>query len=92
MRILANECGLEVVRSFRDGYGLQFWGSELYQRGIPLRQGPTLAPDRARELLGEASLSEYDRRAKELNVAGTETAPPSCCDAGPSYSDAWQGD
>jgi SAM-dependent methyltransferase len=71
MRILANECGLEVVRSFRDGYGLQFWGSELYQRDIPLRQGSTSPPDRAREVLGEAALSDFDRRAKELNAAGT---------------------
>lgn len=59
---LAESCGLQVVRRFDDSTALQFWGSEKYERGIPLRD--------EHPLFSEAELAEFEARAAELNQLG----------------------
>ncbi len=64
---LAATCGLRLHRCFRDSRGFQFWGSELYVRDLPLREYET----RLTEVFGTHELAEFERRAGELNAAGT---------------------
>jgi SAM-dependent methyltransferase len=67
MQQLAGACGLRVYRCFRDSRGFQFWGSELYARDLPLREYDT----RLSEVFGAEALDGFERRAGELNAAGT---------------------
>ena len=70
MEILAKRTGFTVTRRFCDGYGLQFWGSEMYRRDVPLRDGDAAPRDRAAALLSEQALAGFDRRATLLNESG----------------------
>jgi SAM-dependent methyltransferase len=65
--LLAAAHGLRVYRSFRDSIGVQFWGSELYVRGLPLKGNDT----RLTDLFPQTQLREFERRAEALNAAGT---------------------
>lgn len=65
MRIMAERSGFALERTIDDSSGFQFWGSELYRRGIPLHgTGRAAAPFTRGELAG------YARRAKALNAQG----------------------
>ena len=59
---LASAHGLRVVDSYQDSTDLQFWGSDLYRRDIPLVEGRGTIPRRRRR--------RELRRARELNEAG----------------------
>jgi SAM-dependent methyltransferase len=62
--ILCEKHGLEVVRELRDGTGFQFAGSEQYVRDIPLRD------PRRNSLFSNDEVTEFERRARELNATG----------------------
>lgn len=65
-RLAAAKAGLQVTRVVYDSWELQFWGSELYQKSIPLQTGE-------KELLQHFSsvqLLDFRRRADELNSQG----------------------
>jgi SAM-dependent methyltransferase len=70
IQILAEQCGLTVERTFRDGDSLQFWGSELYRRNMPLRVPGVEWRERAEGVFGSEVLEEFERRAEELNRSG----------------------
>lgn len=68
-RRLAARAGLRVQRLLDDSYSLQFWGSELYRKGLPLitpegRQVDPLAH------FSRQSLRAFERKAWELNRNG----------------------
>jgi SAM-dependent methyltransferase len=67
IELLAAACGLRVHASYRDGTSVQFWGSELYTRGLTLHEYET----RLEDVFTKAELHDFDRRAAEHNVAGT---------------------
>jgi SAM-dependent methyltransferase len=67
---LAAANGFELVNVTYDSDAFQFWGSEQYRRGIPLKSelsyavNPTAATFTAKQML------DFSRRAKKLNRAG----------------------
>lgn len=70
MNIIARSAGLKVSRLFFDSYALQFWGSEQYQRGIPLRDIRSYAHNPQSGLFSVSEINEFDRRASALNKRG----------------------
>lgn len=63
MRLLAERAGLALERHEFDSADIQFWGSELYRRGIPMNRFSQHYPP-------EAEVRAYLQRAGELNRAG----------------------
>lgn len=59
-RRLSEENGFSVESFHCDSSRFQFWGSELYARGIPLREGNE-------GMFSNSELQRFERRAKELN-------------------------
>lgn len=64
--LLADRAGLVVRRVFHDSFALQFWGSELYRRGIPLRP----AGERPELVFAQEELDAWEERSQELNARG----------------------
>lgn len=69
-RRASKEAGFRIARTIYDSTEFQIWGSELYRKDIPLR-----TPG-AREMFSRNELSQFRRRAGELNRArkGDQTA------------------
>lgn len=65
MAAAAAQAGLDIERVVCDSTRLQFVGSELYRRGIPLR-----TPRAVQDLFSARELLDFDRRAAALNQAG----------------------
>jgi SAM-dependent methyltransferase len=67
-RMLAEQAGFSVSSIEYDSTGFQFWGSELYLRGIPLMG--TGRPEDSLDAIFSADIrAEYDARAAALNQA-----------------------
>lgn len=62
IRRLGESAGLRLARTWHDSTELQFVGSELYARDIPLREGGGK--------FGRREVREFRRRAAELNAQG----------------------
>jgi hypothetical protein len=69
MEILARGTGFELSRVVYDSTGFQFWGSEQYRMGIPLRDGAVPQKGPPRGLFSKEDLRQFERRARELNAA-----------------------
>ena len=67
MKLLAGFAGLKVEKTEYDSNAFQFWGSELYQRDIPLK---TVVPYNIRWRLRVKQMREFRRRAASLNREG----------------------
>ena len=65
---LAEKAGLKVEKWFCDSTTLQFWGSELYQKGKPLfdRDGTAALPENH---FSESELKAFAQKTKEVNVS-----------------------
>ena len=68
MDSLAVRAGLRVSSWTQDSTPMQFWGSEQYQRDIPLRDSRSFASDSS--VIGTAQMKEYQARSAELNRTG----------------------
>ena len=68
LRQLAEKAGFRVEQVTRDSTAFQFWGSELYRRGIPLN--PPDRKESPRHHFGRKELRSFRRRAKRLNREG----------------------
>jgi SAM-dependent methyltransferase len=64
LRILVERSGFELREIVFDSYEFQFWGSELYERGLKLAKTNPKAHFRRRQLRA------YRRQAESLNAAG----------------------
>lgn len=64
LAILARAAGLVHVETRYDSTGFQFWGSELYRRGVPLSK----AKDVLSSVFGWQELAGFEARARELNA------------------------
>lgn len=62
-RIAAERSGHQIADIEYDSFAFQFWGSELYRRGIPLET----ARSRLSEYFSKASMREFQRRSVTLN-------------------------
>lgn len=65
--VLAERCGFKVSRITDDADAFQFWGSEQYQRGIPLMRSGCHDITPAPGAFTVAQLRDMDRRADRLN-------------------------
>jgi SAM-dependent methyltransferase len=66
----ADAAGLRVLRSFRDGYALQFWGSEQYRLGIPLRAPQSWAENPLASPFTQSQVDAWEAEARALNERG----------------------
>jgi len=70
MSIVAEAAGLRVLRSFRDSYALQFWASEQYRLGIPLRDPRSWAENPDASSFDQAQIDAWEQRSEALNDCG----------------------
>ena len=70
LAIVAGAAGLRLSRVIHDSEPLQFWGSELYRRGIPLLEPATMKPPRVSLHFTPAQVREFKERSRALNAAG----------------------
>jgi hypothetical protein len=62
-RLAAAQAGYNVARVVYDSWELQFWGSELYQKNIPLQMGQA----ELAQHFSSVQLNDFRRLADELN-------------------------
>jgi hypothetical protein len=65
-RMAAAKAGLKVNRVIYDSSEFQFWGSELYQKDIPLQTGQ----QELAKHFSAAGLADFRRRSEDLNRQG----------------------
>ena len=68
VELLAARSGFVVTRVIYDSDALQFWGSEQYRQGAPLRDPRAPGEEAPRFTAGQ--LRRFRRRARELNALG----------------------
>lgn len=69
LAIVARDAGLRIAWMACDSDELQYWGSELYRRDVPLND-PAVVERGARAYFSRQQLREFRRRAKDANAAG----------------------
>ncbi len=70
MKILANAAGLEPAGIEYDSNAFQFWGSEQYERDIPLNDPLSLSSNAQSPIFSPERLAEFARGATDLNSKG----------------------
>lgn len=70
MAILASSADLCIERVFFDSYALQFWGSEQYQRDIPLRDTRSYADNPEASMFTAKEIRDFTRFSATLNDEG----------------------
>lgn len=71
MKLLTSEAGLDLAEVVYDSDDFQFWGSELYQRDVPLtkyRQTTEVSPENV--LFSRNDIVHFKAKARELNALG----------------------
>ncbi len=69
MIIMANQTGLDLHSVIYDSSAFQFWGSEQYIAGIPLRDQRSYSVNPKESIFSRHDISIFDKRAKKLNKA-----------------------
>lgn len=67
IEMMAKRTGFEVVKVSYDSTGFQFWGSELYKKGIPLVDPLTKKYINGSDFFSKEQLLEFDLEARRLN-------------------------
>jgi hypothetical protein len=70
LEILADASGFEITNVVYDSTSFQFWGSEQYARGIPLRDERSYAQRATKSIFSPDEIEEFARWANELNEEG----------------------
>jgi SAM-dependent methyltransferase len=65
MAVMGQRSGFVLEQTIDDSYSFQFWGSEQYQRDIPLQRN-----DLSKPLFSKGELAKYQQRAVEANARG----------------------
>lgn len=68
LALVAGQAGLKVAEISYDSNGFQFWGSELYRRGIPL-QDPRSPATPGDSIFPAEQLAAWEDEARALNEA-----------------------
>jgi SAM-dependent methyltransferase len=68
MQILAEKTGFTIGKTIFDSTAFQFWGSELYKKGIPLTHPDTHQTYPIEEVFTPGELAEFDQRSAALNA------------------------
>jgi len=67
---VAGAAGLRIVRVRHDSGGVQFWGSELYRKGLPLVDPESGRMRRSEDEFGRERKLGYRLQARRLNATG----------------------
>lgn len=67
MEILAQKTGFELSDVIYDSTAFQFWGSEQYKNGVPLRGKGSYAEDPMASMFSDEDITGFEKRSKELN-------------------------
>lgn len=70
LSMVAQKAGMVIEKVIHDSTAFQFWGSEKYARGIPLRDRRSLFENWKNPLFSRREMSDFRKRAEELNVVG----------------------
>lgn len=70
LAVLADRAGLEISEKLCDSTSFEFYASEQYARGIPLRSSKSFEVDRGNGLFSVAELGEFRRKAEAANQRG----------------------
>ncbi len=65
--LLANKAGLQLTEAVYDSLDFQFWGSELYQKNIPMFDETSHNSKNAKDYFSKEQIKEYQALAKKLN-------------------------
>ena len=68
IEILSEIAGLRVESVEFDSNAFQFWGSEQYQRDIPLYHEKSFLKSRRRSIFSRSKIVEFQMRSAELNA------------------------
>jgi SAM-dependent methyltransferase len=66
--MLADAAGLQITSWWNDSTGFQFWGSEQYERDIPLRSGQSYVEDNS--VYSAQQIDSWEKQATVLNEQG----------------------
>jgi SAM-dependent methyltransferase len=69
IRYLADKAGYSIDKMWCDSYAFQFWGSEQYQRDIPLTAENSYAKNPSASSYTASDIATLEERSKELNDA-----------------------
>jgi SAM-dependent methyltransferase len=69
-RLLSESLGLRIVETFYDSTAFQFWGSEQYELGVPLRSVDSFQDNPQTRLFDQRRISAFAKEAHRLNRAG----------------------
>jgi SAM-dependent methyltransferase len=70
MQLLAKQAGFNIEHILYDSSAFQFWGSEQYQRDIPLRAENSFAENPKKSIFSKKQILQFEREATELNKTG----------------------
>jgi len=68
--VLAKQAGWEILQVVYDSTAFQFWGSEQYQRDIPLLDPRSYQVNPAASIFTRADIAAFESRARKLNEDG----------------------
>jgi SAM-dependent methyltransferase len=69
-RLLCQQTGLDIVKTFYDSTAFQFWGSEQAERGVPLRSPHSYPDNHDATTHDRRRIAALAREAVELNRRG----------------------
>jgi SAM-dependent methyltransferase len=67
LQLIAEQSGLKIEKWLCDSSAFQFWGSELYRKGLPLYDGNRIAMNPESHFT-KAEMKAFDRRSKIANA------------------------
>lgn len=70
IELLASRVGFTLSEIVHDSSAFQFWGSEQYVRGIPLRDPRSYGENPGTSIFSREQIADFERRSRELNEAG----------------------
>jgi hypothetical protein len=70
IQLLAQLNSFELTQIVFDSTAFQFWGSEQYERGVPLYDSESYAVNKKTKLFTEAQMKNWQKEAEELNKKG----------------------
>src|SRR4029077_21048818 len=67
IRLLAEKNNFELEKVAFDSNAFQFWGSEQYEKNIPLNDPRSYSVNKKNSLFSEGQIKEWEKKAEELN-------------------------
>jgi 2-polyprenyl-3-methyl-5-hydroxy-6-metoxy-1,4-benzoquinol methylase len=68
IKILANISGFKIDKIEFDSTTFQFWGSEQYQKGIPLKDSKSYDQNPQQSIFTKEDIQNFEKKSKEANI------------------------